>query len=235
VDEIFEKWEERHGTEKFVRDGIINASAWRQAGQHIVFLLKENNRAPKSSSGRADSEYQRDSRTPELQRDFRPLCNKYPWAEIGQWAYGLLHLQSNPTFREADENRNDACRQVAIVNLKKTAGGNASCSAEIRRYALQDKEFLQEQIALLRADIIVCCGKGFVFPLARKIFKDAAEAHEIGRLRQDSMSQGSVFRGREALWIDFVHPSMRRGTREEKYCELMGLGRSLNSGTRPGA
>jgi hypothetical protein len=235
VNELFEKWEERRGTKKFVRDGIINESAWREAKQHIVFLLKEINGAPQSFTGKAASEYRIDCSNPEYQRNFPLLCDKYPWAVVGQWAYGLLHLQSNPTFREADENRDDACRQVAIVNLKKTAGGNASNNAEIRRYALQDKEFLQEQIALLRPDMVVCCGKGFVFPLAKEIFPDAAEAHEIGRLRQDSISRGRVFRGREAIWIDFVHPSMRRGTREKKYCGLMELCRSLNSGTRPAA
>jgi len=74
--------------------------------------------------------------------------------------------------------RDAACRQVAIVNLKKTAGGNASSSKVITQSALEDQDLLREQLARLNPSIVVCCGKDLVFSLAQKIFPDDAAKAE---------------------------------------------------------
>ena len=221
-EELLDRWEvfvrTQNPAETFVRDGIINETLWRTAPQRIMFLLKENNCAPNSVSANAPL---------AQQRDFRLLCNERPWAEIGQWAYGLLYPSSNPEFAEANEHRDRACRQIAIVNLKKTPGDNTSSNDEIKKYALRDKELLQEQIVLLHPDIVVCCGKDFVFPMAQELFEDAQSAEEIAsRPLPGCRNPIRVFQGSCRAWVDFIHPSMRRGSRQEKYENLMELCRS---------
>jgi hypothetical protein len=221
VDQLFDEWEKRHRGSLFVRDGIVNEAEWRAATKRIVFLLKENNCGPSSVSFGA---------THEEQRDFRLLCNKRPWAEIGQWSYGLLNLPSSPTFGEAEKHRDAACRQVAIINLKKTAGGNASSSKVITQFALRDQDLLRKQVGRLDPSIVVCCGKDLVFSLAQKIFlDDAAEAEEkASAFVLGCRTPVRILRAgpSKIWWIDFVHPSMRRGSREKKYEQLMELCRS---------
>jgi hypothetical protein len=208
VDKLLNRWEANYPGMLFVRDGIINEAEWHKAPKRVVFLLKENNCGPRSFS----------SMYPEFKNDLRRMCNEIkPWREIGQWAHCLLCAPQEPSFTDADGHHEKGCRQVAIINLKKTAGGNSSSNAEIKRYALEDKEFLVNQLKLLKPDVVVCCGKGFVFPLAQRLFQDAAHAIEAA-----ATTHGKVFLGLKTAWVDFVHPSMRRSQRE-KYSWLQEL------------
>jgi hypothetical protein len=215
LDELFDEWESRYPGCLLVRDGVINPGAWETAPQRIVFLLKENNCGPRSFSAR---------QAPEYQRDFRLLCNRDPWREIGQWAYALLHLPSTPDFATADRHFAEACRQIAVVNLKKIAGDNSSQAEKITEYARRDGELLQAQLAILDPDTVVCCGKALVFRLAQELFDDARAAEVVV-----AKSSGRVLRGPRATWFDYVHPRMRRSSRETKYRHLMELAVANNA------
>ena len=215
LDSLFEKWEQRYPNDKFIYDGIINESLWNKAKWKILFLLKELNLAPRSYSDHLPS---------IIQKDFRLTCNQEPWKEIGQWAYALLHYSARPSFTEAKQNCREACRSIAIANFKKVAGGNSSSASQIQRYARQDKEFLQKQINIIGPDIIVCCGKNMAFNLAKELFDDANNADFIcSQPESEKMLPGSSYRGDRHIWIDFVHPSMRKGSRELKYNSLLNL------------
>ena len=109
------------------------------------------------------------------------------------------------------------------MNLKKTAGGNCSCSDEIAEYARRERDLLQEQLAILNPHIVVCCGKKQVFSLATELFEDAATAKEIV-----SLDHGRVLEGQGTVWVDYVHPSIRRWSRQEKYWLLIELGMAAN-------
>src|SRR5437660_1049740 len=117
-------------TRLFVRDGIINAAAWVATRQRIVFLLKENN------GGRVALARARQIRG--IGQSFGFCVTPTPGVKLG----------SGPAFLEAKRNFEKACRQIAIVNLKKTTGGNTSQRSQITQYARRDRLFLEEQLSL---------------------------------------------------------------------------------------
>lgn len=218
TDLLFERWRSTYTDEDiFICDGIINEDKWCKTTDRVLFLLKELNLAPGSWS---------DSRPFQVQRDFRKTVEEAPWQEIGQWAYAILHRKQNPSFKDAVTNYSQACRSIAIVNYKKTAGSNSSSASEIRKYAIQDKEFINEQISLINPSIIVCCGKNMAFRLSMEIFQDAKAAKLIYRSSSNDLS-GSYRKGLQYHWIDYVHPSMRVGTRERKYYSLLELAKQI--------
>lgn len=215
TDHLLSRWMSTYGrNEKFIKDGIINISYWKKAHEKILFLLKEVNMAPGSWS---------DSRPFEVQRDFRKTADEAPWKEVGQWAYGILNRKKQKSFDEAntESNYSKAYRSVAIVNLKKIAGGNRSNSHVIRKYAIQDAEFLRKQVDLIVPKIIVCCGKNLIFNIAKTIFPDAREAKLI--FEKSIFIPGKLFKGKKYFWVDYVHPVMRRGKQKDKYASLMNI------------
>jgi hypothetical protein len=214
---LLERWRHTYSDNyKFICDGIVNENEWSKATDRVLFLLKELNLASGSYSA---------SLPLEIQRDFRKTVDKAPWREIGQWAYAILHRKENPSFKDANTSQANACRSIAIVNYKKTAGNNSSSTSEIRKYAIRDKELINEQIKLINPSIIVCCGKGMSFQLAKELFQDATTAALIHR--SNSVFSGSCWKGSKYYWIDYVHPSMRVGTRELKYYALLELAEKI--------
>jgi len=216
MDSLFERWRSTYTDEdKFICDGIINEDKWSRATDRVLFLLKELNLAPGSWSA---------SQPFEVQRDFRKTVDERPWKEIGQWAYAILHRREKPRFADADAvaNYEQACRSIAIVNCKKTAGSNSSSFSEIKKYAIRDKEFINAQIQLIDPSIIVCCGKNTSFQLAKKLFQDANDAKLHYQSTANDLS-GRIWKGSRYWWVDYVHPSMRVGTRKRKYDGLLEL------------
>ncbi len=90
-----------------------------------------------------------------------------------------------------------------------------------RDFALRDQELLRRQVAMIDPYIIVCCGKDMSFGLAKEIFFDASNARVIHENRNSIW--GRCLKGQQCYWIDYVHPSMRSGTREDKYLSLLEL------------
>jgi hypothetical protein len=220
TEELLNKWIKRRPDEKFIKDGIINISEWVKTQEKILFLLKEVNLAPGSWSA---------TRPIDIQRDFRKTADQAPWKEIGQWAYGVLNRQNKPSYLDANDqvNRSHACRSVAIVNLKKTGGGNSSNPSTIRKYAIQDADLFREQVDLIDPNIIVCCGKNLNFNIAKEIFHDACRAELIFERRDFIV--GRLFKGEKYFWIDYVHPQMRArgGTHEIKFSSLLNIAEKI--------
>lgn len=114
-----------------------------------------------------------------------------------------------------------SCRSIAIVNLKKTGGGNTSNPSIIKEYAIRDAEYLRKQIELIVPKIIICCGKNLNFNIAKEIFQDAREAMLI--FEKSNFIPGRIFKGERYYWVDYVHPQMRKGTHEIKFNSLLSL------------
>ena len=221
TEDLLDQWMSTYShDEKFIKDGIINIEYWGKTQENILFLLKEINLAPGSWSA---------TRPLDVQRDFRKTANEAPWKEIGQWAYGILNRKNQPPFDEANNknNRNKACRSVAIVNLKKIGCGNNSNSSIIKRYAIRDAEFLRKQIDLINPKIIICCGKNLNFNIAKQVFSDAYAAKEL--INKSDFIPGRLLKGKRYYWVDYVHPRMRKGKEAEKYGSLLNLVESIPS------
>ena len=52
----------------------------------------------------------------------------------------------------------DAIRNIAFMNLKKTGGTNNVCSRVIAKYASSDRDNTLEEISIINPAYIVCCG-----------------------------------------------------------------------------
>lgn len=202
---LHDEWKARtqikYPGELYVRDGPIDWSKYQAAPIKVMFLAKEVNCAPGGFHSR---------QSPEHQQDFRLLGNAFPWVELGQWTYGLIH--PGASFEEATANYAESFRQCAFVNLKKTAGGRTSRYNQIRNAAGFYTDLLDKQIQLLDPNMIICCGKNFVYDIARKYL---ASATDLSSVAPDVYLPGL------RIWVNFIHPSKPGMSRQAKYELLM--------------
>lgn len=80
------------------------------------------------------------------------------WRNVARWAAGIQ--RGSPPFAEVltQQAQNEALRQIAAVNIKKSSGGSSSSLSEVHRYAVEAAELHRTQLALLRPDMIVAAG-----------------------------------------------------------------------------
>jgi hypothetical protein len=211
LDDLFKDWKKKYRNQSgvFVKDGIVNETLWDRARSKILFFLKEPNLDPKWLKQEPQ----------ERIEDFRLLCDRYPWRVPGQWAYGLLHEGTTPAFCEAGENYGDSCRSVAFMNAKKMGGGVSANMRLIYEQANSDAELLREELDIINPGIVLCCGKRKMFALASEIFPELKTARAYPK-HQSGTIYGQCFTTGDRVWIDFVHPSMRRVRYEDMYNSL---------------
>ncbi len=142
----WEKWRDHYhalgANTPLHKDGIINPDEYNKALRRVLFVLREPNN---SSAKEGDlCEWLRNG----------PISST--WHQAARWAAGLLF--GFPEFPEANDRRGEAFKQVAIMNLKKTAGGSTADLAEVSAFAYRSQQMLINQIHDIRPNIIVACG-----------------------------------------------------------------------------
>ena len=178
IDGLFQAFEARSG-KRLVRDGVIDPEVWDRMPHKVLFILKERNlNAVQMKKLPADEPY-----------DFRLSCRRGHWRVLGQWAYGLQAASGSwPEFGVADEHHKEAFHGTAIINLKKTPGGESSDGRQILEGAREFAPLLLEQLKLIQPDVVICGGRGETLQIAQEALgKDACRG-----------------------WLDFYHPSCRR-------------------------
>ena len=152
----------------FFKDGAINPDIWYENSFRPLFVLKEVN----------DQGVQKC-----IQYDFTAMNEEQEsniwnrdgmWSDFGALVKGLLRVMDDnvelPPYEEMKavsiENYREAISRVAIMNLKKMAGGGkveSEKSRETIEYKYHINRFkknIEEQISLLEPSIIICCGSG---------------------------------------------------------------------------
>ncbi|MEA4928047.1 MAG: hypothetical protein VB104_05155 [Candidatus Limiplasma sp.] len=182
----------------FIEDGIIDESAWMKVPQekHILFVLKDAN----DEHPRSDWKI----------RDLLDHDVKYTmWRRAAEWVRGIIltELDGPDIFYEEFQEgigTLDWLKQTAVINLKKTPGAGSANVAEIPEYAKVDAIEIQEEIALIDPDIIICGG-------TRDAFNIACEISDCPVLRADTLHGYSLIKvcGRPRLVIDYYHPANR--------------------------
>jgi hypothetical protein len=173
----------------FHRDGIVDESFYWRQPKRIVFVLLE----PNSKGGNFDRFYGMD-----LREVLRIPLEKEVNRNLALWTRYLL--DGVTTFdRPGGTAARDQILRVAVINLKKLAGGGTADQVGIAQHAWRDREFLREQLALLKPTLIVTCGE-----LAARLF---------GQVVQDDL-HASVPNDRTWTWIGIPvlpanHPSLR--------------------------
>ena len=174
LDKLFNDWENKLPEdikEKFCRDGLmlrpsgddVNA-LWENASRRVVFLLKDK------SDNSCD-----DIRTwlvteKEIAQNNRELNGGKVGRtcflpNIARMLYGLLNVSiDNPLgFEEVYVTKMDKVREtwnkkpVALIETKKVAGIETVSDAAMREALTRDNLLLQEELNILKPNIIVCC------------------------------------------------------------------------------
>lgn len=176
LDELFDKWENQFSNEKkekFCRDGLMLRPTgkdvnelWKNTERRVVFLLKD-----KSDNSCDDirtwlvTEKEISKNNCELKGGIVGRTCFLP--NIARMLYGLLNVSikddnplgfeevNNTKMQEVIETWNTA--PVALVETKKIAGGKSVSDLTMREAITKDNILLQEELNILKPNIIVCC------------------------------------------------------------------------------
>ena len=127
------------------------------------------------------------------------------WHNIGRIAYGILNEKDSDYFKEADKNWQSVLQNIAVMNIKKTTGGNASNPKEIQKHVDKYGEFIKKQIDTINPDIVVLGGTyGFV--------KNLLGLKKISyRVHTDN----------KRVFVNCYHPAYRRINTKRHYQECV--------------
>lgn len=156
------RWHEKHANYQwFNEDGIVDYDRWAALpdGKHILVLLKETNGLHGSLT-----DFLRSGGSPTYWRT---------WNNATRWANLIL----NGTYWKfvSRAELDDMVRNIAVVNLKKYAGGSRANRKEVLDEASKDIDLLKRQITLYEPDIILTGGWNLVSDfLHDTIYEDTA-------------------------------------------------------------
>ncbi|MBP3870075.1 MAG: hypothetical protein J6E46_03780 [Faecalicoccus sp.] len=209
LENLFEEWKKKasvnmkdnkdqnvvidHGNNVFIRDGIVDYEKWENDHKKILFVLKEAYGGDKDWS---------------LTEWLIDNHNKYRiWRHVTQWTYGIQNTNAKKICKYGKmldfTNPNEAIRQIAVLNLKKSNGKNTSDYDEIGAYAKSDKEMIKKEIELIDPKIIIC-GNTF-WHLYECVLDKTPELAE----NPDDRFHLLKILGKNRIVIDFYHPANR--------------------------
>jgi hypothetical protein len=206
--ELFSRWQKERPKYDFISDGILNPSVWITQNPRILFLLKETK----------DDYYKLD------QPVTADKLNGLFWYNISRWRYAIKEMYNNgrvvPAF-PLNETLKVELNDIAIVDIKKNYEDKTiSDKGDIIQYALNDREFLIEQIEIINPQIIICGG---TFEEYRDfIYKGEINDNNMIKYRCDDSIDSSVWCHRNRKIFYFYHPSCRFSP-EDLYSNLCKL------------
>lgn len=156
------RWHEKHANYQwFNEDGIVDYERWAALpdGKHILILLKETNGLHGSLT--------------DFLRNGGSQTYWRTWNNAARWANLIL----NGTYWKfvSRAELDDMVRNIAVVNLKKYAGGARANRKEVLNEASKDIDLLKRQITLYEPEIILTGGWNLVSDfLHDTIFEDTA-------------------------------------------------------------
>jgi hypothetical protein len=151
-EELFAKWKQNRP--RFVKDGAVDADAYRTSSPKLLFVLKEVNDP--------------DGGDWDLRQFLRDGGRPRTWNNATRWVEGVRCLHQDDIswekLKEIDkERRRHALRSIVVINLKKSPGGRTSVPDDLEKIAAEDEIFLKKQFSLYEPDIVICCGTNEIF------------------------------------------------------------------------
>lgn len=150
-EDLFQRWRlsrPEFAEAGFVKDGVVDEGTYEESRPKILFVLKEANGTERD--------------VPDLRSFLRDGGRWQTWNNVARWTRGLRGLDDGIPWDALpsidDSARKAQLRSIAAMNLKKSPGGAHSDPALIRRDAVADQKFLNEQFALYAPDLVICCG-----------------------------------------------------------------------------
>ena len=216
LEKLFEEWikyDKNKGYIKeeseFVKDGIIADGLWSNAKTKVLFICKE----PEKCLDITIADEKRKERISKKEADsIRTICDlfniilksKEPglghFNTLGRWAYTIHNRPNLPSFKEAGEeqNRCDAFRSSAFMNIRKISGGPNTDEKRLQDYADKHRYYIRGEIENIKPYIIVCCGEG-----KARVINIIARSLEL----ETPIKNGSPIKERGMYLLSMPHPS----------------------------
>jgi len=190
----------------YVVDGIVDEEAYLASPIHTAFLLKETNGG--TEEGHCDAMGNWDTFTRDLHNmalpkhhpDSTPLYKT--WPNVCLWMYLIHHpTASFSCCTENGEFREEKVRHyldtTAIINIKKVPGGSSSVYEQLKTAAINNHDFLLEQIEIVDPELIICGGTYWVFK----------ETFDQSSIQTGILPTGThYFLHNKKLYLEFPHP-----------------------------
>ena len=167
-----------HCNATFYLDGAFDADIWFDKNNNFrpLFVLKEVNEATSEANDCVNFVGTGDDGSD-------PWKGEGMWSSIGALAVAMFQMHKNPLTipdynlvratmnlqqPDIETERQRACRKIAVINLKKLAGGtnvNSEKSQSTLGFTCHAQRFadnLAQQIKILKPTVIICCGKTVV-------------------------------------------------------------------------
>jgi len=154
LDRLFEAWKRRYPKElqgDFHADGIVDEAMYDRQTHRLLFVALE----PNSKGGRFDQFRGWDLRA--LWRD-RPLKKAFD-RNAALWTRALLDGRDDYSAGLAPERTRCQLARIAIINLKKTAGGGRAAMENIAIQAWEHRDLLREQVRIISPEVVVTGGQ----------------------------------------------------------------------------
>ncbi|GAB3226314.1 hypothetical protein [Spirosoma arcticum] len=176
-----------------IKDGIINTELYNSQKRKILLIAKEHNfinklKYPNGYEG--DYRYWWDNHL------------NYTFSHrISEWSFGVADDFRTPYEEISWEQKMNALRSIAFINVKKTGGGSSSNPNTILSYIEASRDLLQQQITAVDPDLIICCFRHDFY--VSKLLEVSME-----RVPTNHYSLGTW---QDRKVINSYHPSSRKG------------------------
>jgi hypothetical protein len=187
-----------------VYDGITNIGNYLNAKHKILWILKEPNKdRPRQIWNHRDFHNCDVSIYPDWKRTYQKIIYV---------SYGILNTvfeyNNIPPFDglNSEINGKNILRDIAIININKRGGGSNAIQRTIDNSYSQNSMFIQKQIKLINADIIINASRVW------QLFSDLSDEKStcLQKINIQYKMNGSK------IIINCYHPNARIG--EELYC-----------------
>lgn len=212
LDKLFDLWQEEYSRigldrSKFSKDGIIDEAMFNNANKKLLFVLRESNTLV-------------DSGLLDLYK------NGPKWtmaAQLSKWAMGIL--DGFPEFDKVDmdyNRRSEVMQSIALLNIKKIAGGPKADFNLLNAYSMIDKEYIRHEIDIIAPDIIICCSTFIELMWALDLTESAIKIAKT--TMNTAMNTGDIFKEKysykDIRIIAWPHHPSDRKSHKKNYEEL---------------
>ena len=199
----------------WVRDSANESELWNNASPRIMLITKEYNDQEKHDTGE-----ELDLRNETMRKNFSGEDNIIT-SQLRFHTNLMFHVYGLGNYEDGHcplwgDLRYDTCREfyetypLVRINVKKQGGGGSVNDSIISKYIETYKDYLNRQIHLFDADIIVCYGRVIFNYVINEFFRDIAEL--------DCDPWVYFSEEQQKVVINSYHPSVRpRTISDEKY------------------
>ena len=193
IDELLDTWRNKFSDsiEIFIKDGIVCQEEY--SDPHILFVMRDTNV----------------SKEVDLREDLREWGSGWKtWNNAARWAVALLTGNIDYPF---EIDRRSEMRKVAVINIKKKAGGARAYKEELQEAAKQYGMFTLREIELCDPSIIICGGFGNADILKDHVFGElASEWKKIPAVHFEATwwYYFATINGKQIPVISFCHPQV---------------------------